>query len=861
MSDNYIKFWADNSTNFKASEAQDNTLYFVTDIGEVYKGGQLIANKINKAKVDATNIGYGTCSTAANVANKEVTLDAASVGWELTVGSLLTVKFTNTNSAASPKLKVENTIYPIYYNNAEYTGSSSYGGYKDRHITYQFNGTHWVFISWSYICSATGSAYEPIYINSNHAPAKCSSPSAIVNLASEARDGLFKAQPSLGVTGILPVAHGGTGKATLTSDYVLSGNGTDPIKSTNLKITGTQSLIESTTTADVKHVVKNSSGSVSLWASTNRGLRDETSNVWIIASNQAGTATYVDRWKSTGSDSQPVYFNSTGSPVAVDSAATSNAFLNALGTGSSNPQDGDYFISQYAGGGTGGSNASAADANKFYRRPVSALYNYIVGKADKRYVKLTDAQTVAGVKTFTSNPVVSNSSARVKMTDGVATIWAGIAKGTSSSGAEYYNAGIYDNVGEGYIIRGLLNATTGAVDSVAIGKWSSTGSTYVPVYFNSSGAPTACTSPSMLTNLGSTTAANVFAASPRPGITGTLAVSHGGTGATSLTSDRVLVGKGTSAIAASNLSISSYHAIFTASDGTASYYKAENSNGAVSVYVYTHRGLWDSTNGAWMIYREKGSTTTLIPGTVNLTGTVKIDSGKGSRLTVTTPSKTLWFGGNGDDDTWGIYNATNTQYLVYQNSDGIFVNGKANALKLSNAIGGSSTPVYFNASGKPVACSKDIPTVYAAADCSAYTTDTGTCTPAAVKKAVTSFAVLKDSTTQTILGHKTFTGDLDFLPSTPGTGTIGSLDNPAAYLTAEAVRCTYPGHGTNYARLAVYADGTTSEVGNGRLYVGNNTSSGTKGNARGSICMYGQTTGYCVITAYDTYIAFSFGGV
>ena len=36
----------------------------------------------------------------------------------------------------------------------------------------------------------------------------------------------------------------------------------------------------------------------------------------------------------------------------------------------------------------------------------------------------------------------------------------------------------------------------------------------------------------MLTNLGSTTAASVFAASPRPGVTGTLPVANGGTGAT-----------------------------------------------------------------------------------------------------------------------------------------------------------------------------------------------------------------------------------------------------------------------------------------------------------------------------------------
>lgn len=39
-------------------------------------------------------------------------------------------------------------------------------------------------------------------------------------------------------------------------------------------------------------------------------------------------------------------------------------------------------------------------------------------------------------------------------------------------------------------------------------------------------------SPSMLTNLASTSAANVMAASPRPGVTGTLPIANGGTGAT-----------------------------------------------------------------------------------------------------------------------------------------------------------------------------------------------------------------------------------------------------------------------------------------------------------------------------------------
>lgn len=42
------------------------------------------------------------------------------------------------------------------------------------------------------------------------------------------------------------------------------------------------------------------------------------------------------------------------------------------------------------------------------------------------------------------------------------------------------------------------------------------------------------TNPSMLINLGSTSAASVFATSPRPGVTGTLPVARGGTGVTSL---------------------------------------------------------------------------------------------------------------------------------------------------------------------------------------------------------------------------------------------------------------------------------------------------------------------------------------
>lgn len=60
------------------------------------------------------------------------------------------------------------------------------------------------------------------------------------------------------------------------------------------------------------------------------------------------------------------------------------------------------------------------------------------------------------------------------------------------------------------------------------------GTQYIPVYINQ-GTITQITANSVLANLSSTTAASTYAASPRPGITGTLGTAHGGTGNTSFT--------------------------------------------------------------------------------------------------------------------------------------------------------------------------------------------------------------------------------------------------------------------------------------------------------------------------------------
>jgi hypothetical protein len=105
----------------------------------------------DKAKLEATNMAYCTCASAADVAEKVVTTSGNN-NWKLTTGSIIMVKFDVTNTASNVTLNVNNTgAYPIWYNNDEYISTgNAYTGYAGRTITYAFNGTHWVWISSSY---------------------------------------------------------------------------------------------------------------------------------------------------------------------------------------------------------------------------------------------------------------------------------------------------------------------------------------------------------------------------------------------------------------------------------------------------------------------------------------------------------------------------------------------------------------------------------------------------------------------------------------------------------------------------------------------------------------------------------------
>lgn len=85
----------------------------------------------------ADRVNYASCSTAASTAAK--TVDCT--GFALVTGAEITVKFTVTNTAASPTLNVNGTgAKPIYYR-----GSAISAGYlaANRTYTFRYNGTQY----------------------------------------------------------------------------------------------------------------------------------------------------------------------------------------------------------------------------------------------------------------------------------------------------------------------------------------------------------------------------------------------------------------------------------------------------------------------------------------------------------------------------------------------------------------------------------------------------------------------------------------------------------------------------------------------------------------------------------------------
>lgn len=92
----------------------------------------------------------GTCPTAAATAAKVVTTETfPTVNGAPVTGTVIAVKFSNTNSATAPTLNVNGLgAESIYYNAAVITSTSAnYGGTAGRYIYYMWDGTYWCWLN------------------------------------------------------------------------------------------------------------------------------------------------------------------------------------------------------------------------------------------------------------------------------------------------------------------------------------------------------------------------------------------------------------------------------------------------------------------------------------------------------------------------------------------------------------------------------------------------------------------------------------------------------------------------------------------------------------------------------------------
>ena len=103
-------------------------------------------------------------------------------------------------------------------------------------------------------------------------------------------------------------------------------------------------------------------------------------------------AAIVSTDKTLSIDGAPADAKATGDALEKKAVKTHthdlSALINTLSTGSSTPQDADYYVSQYAGGGS--------TTTTYHRRPMSALWTYIKSKADSVFAAKSHTHNYAG---------------------------------------------------------------------------------------------------------------------------------------------------------------------------------------------------------------------------------------------------------------------------------------------------------------------------------------------------------------------------------------------------------------------------------------------------------------------------------
>ena len=166
------------------AKAENKPTYTASEVGAL-PDSTVIPSKTSDLTNDSgfvtgSKIYVGECTTAAATMPKVCTVETfpTDTNGKPLLGTVISVKFTATNTGTSNRgLNVNGTGSASVWYNTGVTTSNNYYGYAGRYITYMWDGTNWVFLTWGY---DTNTTYTNVALGQGYAVQSNASASATI---------------------------------------------------------------------------------------------------------------------------------------------------------------------------------------------------------------------------------------------------------------------------------------------------------------------------------------------------------------------------------------------------------------------------------------------------------------------------------------------------------------------------------------------------------------------------------------------------------------------------------------------------------------------------------------------------------